>query len=107
MPQPYPSSRAFGRQAHRRGRNDSAIIERMNLRSIRRRFVVALLPFAVACGSSIRTAGPAVRPLSPAPQASASTPAPQPARPVVEDPVLKLLADSDQHFKAGQGHLEL
>jgi membrane-bound lytic murein transglycosylase D len=29
-----------------------------------------------------------------------------PAR-VVEDPVLTLLADSDQHFKAGQRHLEL
>ena len=72
------------------------------------RLVAVLLPFAAACGSSIRTQAPSVTPATPPTQAIAA-PAPAPVAPQapVEDPVLTLIAASDGHFKAGQKELEL
>src|SRR2546428_7647409 len=70
--------------------------------------VAVLLPFAAACGSSIRTQAPSVTPATSPTQAIAA-PAPAPVAPKapVEDPVLTLIAASDGHFKAGQKELEL
>lgn len=67
--------------------------------------VVAYLPFAVACGSSIKTQSLKVTPASPevaraAAEASAVQAAP------VQDPVLTLVAASNGHFQAGQRELE-
>jgi membrane-bound lytic murein transglycosylase D len=71
-------------------------------------FLCALLPIIAACGSGIRNAAPSVNPSSGAAQtaAQAPEPAPLPETPV-EDPVTALIALSDQHFRAGQTHLEL
>ena len=79
-------------------------------RSIERRLLpVALLGLtpllALACGSSIRNASKAnaPTPVSPAP-AVAQTSAPEPP---AEDPVIALIATSDQHFTAGEQELAL
>src|SRR5688572_803894 len=66
---------------------------------------IAFLPFLTACGSAGRqhakvTPAPASKPPV---SAAAVAPAPQPAPP---DPVLTLIAESEQHFKAGQRELE-
>ncbi len=79
----------------------------------RRGFVLALLPLAVACGSTLKSQAPAVpaAPAGPAHETAAgNTPAPdsqttQAAAPV-EDPVATLIATSERHFKAGQSELE-
>lgn len=74
----------------------------------RRTALIALLPFVTACGSSLRTQ-PRVSPNAPIPArppaqaaASASSAAEVPA----EDPVLVLIASSDQHFQVGQRELQ-
>ncbi len=74
----------------------------------RRRIVCALLPFATACGSSLKSqapnvsprTAPAARPAAPEPVKITPSPAP------LEDPVLLLIAESDRHFKAGQTEME-
>jgi membrane-bound lytic murein transglycosylase D len=73
----------------------------------RRLALLTLLPLVGACGSSLKTQGPVVTPAHApvAPAAAAPVRAPEPA-PRVEDPVLTLIADSDNHFKAGQKELE-
>jgi membrane-bound lytic murein transglycosylase D len=86
-----------------------------------RRFVIALLPFVVACGSSLHSKPVAVGAPAPAPAVLADAQEPSaPARPVApvaqqairtQDPVDVLIAASDRHFKAGQqaldqGHFE-
>jgi len=71
-------------------------------------FVVALIPFATACGSSLKSQAPVVKPA----QASGvhavadSVPAAPVAPAPAEDPVVTLIAASDRHFKAGQKELE-
>jgi peptidoglycan lytic transglycosylase D len=67
---------------------------------------IALLPIAVACGSSIKNQTPA-RPAAPA-QAFAPVSLPDTVvqQAPAEDPVLTLIAESDRHFKAGQTNLE-
>ena len=79
----------------------------MDRRQITRVLVVALLPLVAGCGSSVRKAAkkPATGPAS---QASKATPVPvlQPTPLRVEDPVLTLIAESEQHFEAGQRELE-
>lgn len=74
------------------------------------RALVALLPFAAACGSTLggATAQLATSPKAPA-QAFANVPSGglvvgPPAH--AEDPVVTLIAASDRHFKAGQKELE-
>jgi membrane-bound lytic murein transglycosylase D len=67
-----------------------------------------VLPIAAACGSSVQKA--ASKPTTgPAAQAAKVNPVPvlQPTPIRVEDPVLTLIADSEQHFEAGQRELEL
>ena len=86
-----------------------------------RRFVIALLPFVVACGSSLHSKPVAVGAPAPAPAVHADAQEPSaPARPVAavaqqairtQDPVDVLIAASDRHFRAGQqaldqGHFE-
>jgi membrane-bound lytic murein transglycosylase D len=69
--------------------------------------VVAVLPIAAACGSSVQKA--ASKPATdPAVQAAKASPVPvlQPTPIRVEDPVLTLIAESEQHFEAGQRELE-
>src|SRR4051794_22123313 len=73
----------------------------------RRLACVALLPAVTACGSSLKTQRPQIKP-SPTPAIVAPavlTPGPA-AAPPIEDPVLTLIAASDRHFKAGQQELE-
>jgi membrane-bound lytic murein transglycosylase D len=64
-----------------------------------RGMLLALLPFVVACGSSVRSTTPTVVPTEPEPQ-----------QVVVEvpddDPVLLLIEESDAHFRTGQLELE-
>jgi membrane-bound lytic murein transglycosylase D len=80
-----------------------------------RRLLIALLPFATACGSNLRTQGHAATPAAnaPAPIAAAGDAVPpsttsrqtaQTAPP--DDPVALLIAVSERHFKAGQTDLE-
>src|SRR5262245_32208999 len=74
------------------------------------RLLLALLPFAVGCGSSLHTAT-AVKPhpaLALAAVPVTTTPAvTTPTAPApTEDPVLTLIALSDRHFKAGEHELE-
>src|SRR5712691_10975669 len=75
-----------------------------------RTVLIALLPCATACGSSLRPQGriaavpsapvqPIAQPASPEPAAAA------PHRPAT-DPVLDLIAASEEHFHAGQRELE-
>jgi membrane-bound lytic murein transglycosylase D len=76
----------------------------------RRRTLVALLPFIAACGPSLKSQTA----MSPTPAASVAATAPNlspvPEQKIAsapaEDPVLTLIAASDQHFKAGQADLE-
>src|SRR3954471_2231476 len=79
----------------------------MDRRKITRVLAVALLPLVAGCGSSVRKAAkkPATGPAS---QAAKATPVPvlQPTPLRVEDPVLTLIAESEQHFEAGQRELE-
>jgi membrane-bound lytic murein transglycosylase D len=77
----------------------------------RRRSFVVLLPFAAACGSTLGSAGPKTS-HAPAPPVHISAPAPPPpstAAPLgpAEDPVLTLIAASEDHFKTGQTELGL
>src|SRR5919202_4985813 len=70
-------------------------------RFLQPRLVIALLPFVVACGSSIRKQAPTVTPAaasSSAKPAPALLAAPAAERPAVEDPVIALIAESDRHF---------
>lgn len=70
--------------------------------------VVAALPLAAACGPSVQKA--ASKPATgPGAQAAKTNPVPvlQPTPIRVEDPVLTLIAESEQHFEAGQRELEL
>src|SRR5437870_449433 len=73
------------------------------------RVCVALLPFMTACGSTVRSAAPAASPVPPVVAHVESVerpPVPVPPPPV-EDPVVTLIATSDQHFKAGERELQL
>ena len=65
--------------------------------------VLALLPFAVACGSSLKTKSVKVTPAAAVRPVEA--PVVQPAPP--KDPVVTLIGVSNDHFQAGQRHLEL
>jgi membrane-bound lytic murein transglycosylase D len=77
------------------------------------RSLLALLPLAAACGSTLGHAGPKTRPNSAAPvhvsaPAAARPPAPAAApQAPVDDPVLTLIATSERHFKTGQTELGL
>jgi membrane-bound lytic murein transglycosylase D len=71
----------------------------------------ALMPVVAACGSSIRPQGIVVTPSSSAPVRAAADYVPPTPAPVVEDPVVTLIAVSDRHFTSGekelqQGHVE-
>ena len=70
----------------------------------KRYLVVAFLPFAVACGSSLKTQSVKVTPPTPA-TAPATVEAPGPQLPV-QDPIVALIAASNDHFQAGQRELE-
>jgi len=70
-----------------------------------RRFVVALIPFVTACGSSLKQT-PVVSPSQAAGVHAVADSVPPPAPAPVEDPVVTLIATSDRHFKAGQRELE-
>jgi len=63
--------------------------------------VVAFLPFAVACGSSIKTQSLKVTPAESKPTVQAAV-----QQAPVQDPVLTLISASDDHFQAGQRELE-
>jgi membrane-bound lytic murein transglycosylase D len=69
-----------------------------------RRIFVALLPFVAACGSSLRSNPPVVKPTPAA--ASRAVAEPVAPAPPDADPVLTLIATSDRHFQAGQQQLE-
>ena len=68
--------------------------------------VVALLPFAAACGSSVKKAAKMPASAVPSRESARPYPALQPTPLRVEDPVLTLIAESEQHFEAGQRELE-
>ena len=65
-----------------------------------RRLIIALLPFAAACGSSLKTQSINVTPVSALPAPAA------PLQTSLEDPVLTLIATSNDHFLAGERELE-
>ena len=72
-----------------------------------RRLILALLPLAAACGSSLKTKSPKGVPASAAPAAVAPVVQAAP----VQDPVLTLITASNDHFLAGerelaQGHFD-
>jgi len=76
---------------------------------------IALLPVISGCSSSLKAQAPAVRPSVPNTAQHASTqpeptspanPAATVEQPPAPDPVLALIAESDQHFKSGQSELE-
>src|SRR5687767_14729268 len=72
-----------------------------------RRLILALLPLAAACGSSLKTKSPNGAPASAAPAAVAPVVQAAP----VQDPVLTLITASNDHFLAGerelaQGHFD-
>jgi len=77
-----------------------------------RPLLIALLPFATACGSNLRpqvhTAKPAaVVRSAPAVATEAVPPSPPVAQTApVDDPVVSLISVSEQHFKVGQNELE-
>lgn len=64
--------------------------------------VIASLPLAVACGSSLKTKSVKVTPV--AAERPVEAPVVQPAPP--KDPVVTLIGMSNDHFQAGQRHLE-
>jgi membrane-bound lytic murein transglycosylase D len=73
-----------------------------------RRFALALLPLATACGSAMKTKAAKVSPAAP-PAQIAPVPETGPVQtlPVpVEDPVLTLISTSERAFKAGQTELQ-
>jgi membrane-bound lytic murein transglycosylase D len=65
-----------------------------------RRLIIALLPFAAACGSSLKTQSINVTPASPGAAPDTAVHAP------IQDPVLTLIATSNAHFLAGERELE-
>src|SRR2546428_3515641 len=74
-----------------------------------RGFLVALIPLAAACGSTLKSQAPVVKPAQSVARLSATIeplPAAQVVQAPVEDPVLTLIAASETHFKAGQKELE-
>src|SRR5256712_10360080 len=74
-----------------------------------RGFLVALIPLAAACGSTLKSQAPVVKPAQSVPRGPATIeplPAAQVIQAPVEDPVLTLIAASETHFKAGQKELE-
>jgi membrane-bound lytic murein transglycosylase D len=73
-----------------------------------RGLLVALIPLAAACGSTLKSQAPVVKPaqsVARVPPAVERLPVAQLVQPP-EDPVLTLIAASDAHFKAGQKELE-
>ena len=70
--------------------------------SWQRRLIIALLPVAAACGSSLKKQSVNVTP------SAASAAAPGPAAPAApaQDPILTLISTSNDHFLAGQRELE-
>jgi membrane-bound lytic murein transglycosylase D len=68
-----------------------------------RYLVIAVLPFALACGSSHNTKSLKVTPAETA-RPTVEAPAAQAAPP--QDPVLTLIDASNDHFQSGQRHLE-
>jgi membrane-bound lytic murein transglycosylase D len=70
--------------------------------------LIASIAFLTACGSSMRSQAPVVTPPSSVAARGVAEPAARTpvVPPVVEDPVLLLIAASDQHFKTGQRELE-
>src|SRR5579871_352413 len=80
---------------------------------MQRWFVVALLPLVSACGASVQSQVRSVAPAAAAPARLASNPIPATPPPPavaqttpVDDPVDALIADSEQHFQAGQSALD-
>src|SRR5438445_774183 len=74
-----------------------------------RGFLVALIPLAAACGSTLKSQAPVVKPAQSVARVPATVeplPAAQVVQAPVEDPVLTLIAASETHFKAGQKELE-
>src|SRR5216110_3143071 len=67
-----------------------------------RYWVFAVLPLAVACGSSLKRQSVKATPAAPA-AARVDTPA---ARMPIEDPVVTLIAASNSRFEAGQRELQ-
>jgi len=70
----------------------------------RRYLVIALLPFAAACGSGLKTRSLKVTPPAAASAGAVEAPVVQPAP--GQDPVLTLIAASNGHFQAGERELE-
>jgi membrane-bound lytic murein transglycosylase D len=64
--------------------------------------VIAFLPLAVACGSSLKTQSIKGSPSPESAPPATADPVPEPA----PDPVVTLIAASNDHFKAGQRELE-
>src|SRR2546427_3699924 len=64
--------------------------------------------YATACGPSVGSkAVTRSQPQKPSARAGTSTPSGAPVPGRVDDPVLRLIADSDRHFRTGQRELEL
>ena len=77
------------------------------LRTHWRRFAfVALLPLIAACGSSLKSQGPVVKPTAPGRQSRAGRAPGSRARSPSKIPSSSLIASSDRSFKAGQKELE-
>jgi membrane-bound lytic murein transglycosylase D len=73
-----------------------------------RGLLVALIPLAAACGSTLKSQAPAAKP-APSLASVPATVEPLPVAPLIqpfEDPVLRLISTSETHFKAGQKELE-
>jgi membrane-bound lytic murein transglycosylase D len=79
---------------------------------MRRRLLLALFPLAAACGPHLSPQAVNPRPNAPATLAASETrPVPVERQPPAEDPVVTLIAASNDHFQAGQkalaqGHLD-
>jgi membrane-bound lytic murein transglycosylase D len=78
---------------------------------IERRVLCALLsclfPLWAACGSSLRSAAPSLAPAASNPTRATMPDVVDPRPSPVEDPVLTLIATSEQHFRWGEQELEL
>src|SRR5262245_35590633 len=75
----------------------------------RRGLLVALIPLAAGCGHTLKSQPGVGKPAQSVPSVSATIqplPVAHIVQPPVEDPVLVLIAASDEHFKAGQRELE-